>query len=83
MSTVETKVTHECVLELLKLSSNVNECKPLVTGTPHDGAGRVQHCLDVFRERVSFVVSNAVPQAGAYTRPRGVNSDFRGVLVGY
>jgi len=25
-------LTHECVLELLKLSSNVNECKPLALG---------------------------------------------------
>ena len=25
-------MVHECVLELLKLSSNVNECKPLVGG---------------------------------------------------
>jgi hypothetical protein len=23
---------HACVLELLKLSSNVNECKPLING---------------------------------------------------
>ena len=27
------KLAHECVLELLKLSSNVNECKPLARGT--------------------------------------------------
>ena len=27
-----TNLTHECVLELLKLSSNVNECKPLIEG---------------------------------------------------
>jgi len=33
LCTVSYNLTHECVLELLKLSSNVNECKPLVTGT--------------------------------------------------
>ena len=31
--------------------------------------GRVQQCLDVFRERVSFVVSNAVPQ-GSFASKR-------------
>jgi len=36
MSTVTPNLTHECVLELLKLSSNVNECKPLpVRGDAH------------------------------------------------
>jgi hypothetical protein len=30
-------LSHECVLELLKLSSNVNECKLLLVG--RDGAG--------------------------------------------
>jgi len=30
--TVEATLTHECVLELLKLSSNLNECKPLPRG---------------------------------------------------
>jgi len=28
---VQPNLTHECVLVLLKLSSNVNECKPLPT----------------------------------------------------
>ena len=32
MSTVQPNLTRECVLELLKLSSNVNECKPLGGG---------------------------------------------------
>jgi len=27
--------THECVLKLLKLSSNVNECKPLPLGSKY------------------------------------------------
>jgi len=35
-----TKVTHECVLELLKLSSNVNECKPLRSGAPRSCSRR-------------------------------------------
>jgi len=29
-----TNLAHECVLELLKLSSNVNECKPLPSAPP-------------------------------------------------
>ena len=32
LSTVQPNLTHECVLELLKLSSHVNECKPLQPG---------------------------------------------------
>ena len=35
----ETKLTHEWVLELLKLSSNVNECKPLVEARGGRGGG--------------------------------------------
>jgi hypothetical protein len=42
MSTVKPNLTHECVLELLKLSFNVNECKPLTAGSrwlsPHTAA---------------------------------------------
>jgi len=33
MSTVYPNLIHECVLELLKFSFRVNECKPLLTGT--------------------------------------------------
>jgi len=32
-----TNLTHECVLELLKLRSNLNECKPLVGGPAAPG----------------------------------------------
>jgi hypothetical protein len=31
-------LTHECVLELLKLSCDVNECKPLLRGLFADSA---------------------------------------------
>ena len=31
-STIQPKLTHECLLELLKLSPNVKECKPLTAG---------------------------------------------------
>ena len=33
-------LTHKCILELLKLSSNVNECKPLPVSTPALMKGR-------------------------------------------
>ena len=38
-----TQPTQECVLELLKLSSNVGECKPLAAGTDHHPHARAGH----------------------------------------
>ena len=35
--------THECVLEMLKLSSNVNECKPLPAGSGIPTTGSSRH----------------------------------------
>ena len=42
LSTALSNLTHECLLEMLKLSSNVNECKPLRDGRPGAG-GRGLH----------------------------------------
>jgi len=56
------KLSHESVLELLKLSVNVNECKPLVCGVrPCQLGGDGLHLLA--REL------GALLRAGAYTRP--------------
>jgi len=60
LSTVQPKLAHERVLELLKLSSNVNECKPLPGGRRLPGLG--------LRLATSSVLL-AVQRPGAYTRP--------------
>ena len=43
LSTISPNLTHECVLELLKLSSNVNEFKPLARPSRYGSLWHTTH----------------------------------------
>jgi len=53
----------ECVLELLKLSSDVNDCKPLVFGLDQGGAGRSHGHGGVRESRASDMAAAAAEAA--------------------
>jgi len=76
-----TQMTHECVPKVLKLSSNVNECKPLDEGEvtdkrlQKDGLHTSLFNWLVHGKKLPSIVSNEIDNrscwalAGAYTRP--------------